>query len=465
MQTLPLISHQSLNDTVAWRNGAAVSVEKFLIDVDYLAARLPDGKHILNVCRDRYHFAVGLAAAIVSNKISVLPPTHTPEMLRQLQIFAEDVFCLHDNPDCDIFLPRMYYPTMLDSPEESTGEQIGSSITIPQINTQQLVAIVFTSGSTGAPVPHKKSWGGLVRNIQAQAERLGLAKSICGDTCYNIIGTIPPQHMYGLESTVLLPLQTGNALSAAQPFYSADIASEIEATPSPRILVSTPLHLRLLLDAELQLAELTMVLSATAPLSVSLALKLEETLKAPLLEIYGSTETGQVATRRTTHSEVWHLLPGVRLSQRGDQTWAEGGHVETPAVLNDMIELTHEDHFLLHGRTQDLINIAGKRSSLANLNHHLNAIEGVVDGAFFMPDEHSHDHVTRLCACVVAPTLTAASLLTALRQQIDPVFLPRPLLFVAALPRNSTGKLPREALKNLFAEYNSISINQDVSCT
>ncbi|MEZ0245316.1 MAG: beta-hydroxyacyl-ACP dehydratase, partial [Methylophilaceae bacterium] len=114
------------------------------------------------------------------------------------------------------------------------------------------------------------------------------------------------------------------------------------------------------------------------------------------------------------------------------------------------IELTGAGRFLLHGRSQDLVNIAGKRSSLAHLNVQLTAIPGVVDGAFYMPDEVTHDHVTRLAACVVAPELDAKTLLKALRERIDPVFLPRPLLFVDALPRNSTGKLPREALKNLI---------------
>ncbi|MES2637262.1 MAG: AMP-binding protein, partial [Pseudomonadota bacterium] len=368
MQTLPLITHSSLDKTIAWRNGKAISVQRFLADVDDLAALLPAGKHILNVCRDRYHFTVGLAAAMISNKISVLPPTHTPEMIRQLKTFCPDVFCLHDNLDCNIALPQLSYPTMV--------KHTNRELKIPQVDVQQLIAIVFTSGSTGAPVPHAKTWGSLVRNVQTQAKRLGLL----AEDNYNIIGTIPPQHMYGLESTVLLPLQTSNALSSAQPFYAADIASEIETIPAPRMLVSTPLHLRLLLDAELNLSELTLILSATAPLSVSLALKLEKTLKTPLIEIYGSTETGQIATRRTTHSEVWHLLPQVRLTQRGEKIWAEGGHVETAAALNDLIETTHADHFLLHGRTQDLINIAGKRSSLANLNHHLNAIDGVIDG-------------------------------------------------------------------------------------
>ncbi|WP_020167567.1 MULTISPECIES: AMP-binding protein [Methylotenera] len=451
MQNHPLITHKSLDSTIAWRNGAAISVEKFLTDVDSLATLLPAGKYILNVCRDRYHFTVGLAAAIISSKISVLPPTHTPEMLRQLQIFAPDVFCLHDNPDCDIALPRISYPIM----PECAVKQSAKKLAIPQINAQQLIAIVFTSGSTGAPIPHQKTWGGLVRNVQAQAARLGLT----ADADYSIVGTIPPQHMYGFESTILLPLQTGNALSCAQPFYPADITDALASIPAPRMLVSTPLHLRLLLDAELNLPELALTLSATAPLSTALAHKIEDTLKTPLIEIYGSTETGQIATRRTTHSGAWQLLPKINLTQRDEQTWAEGGHIECATALNDVIELTDTEHFLLHGRTQDLINIAGKRSSLANLNHHLNNIEGVIDGAFFMPDEHSHDHVTRLSACVVAPGLTASKLLAALRSKIDPVFLPRPLLFVECLPRNATGKLPREALKKLFA----VSVNKDLN--
>lgn len=438
MQTLPLITHTSFQATIAWHNGKPISVEKFLADVDYLAALLPSAKHILNLCRNRYHFTVGLAAAIISNKVSVLPPTHTPEMLRQLQAFASDVFCLHDNDDCSITLPLLHFPAL--------PEHRGVKVAIPQINVQQLIAVVFTSGSTGTPIPHSKSWGSLVSNVQAQARRLGLLAS----TNYNIVGTIPPQHMYGLESTVLLPLQTSNALSSAHPFYPADICNILKAIPTPRVLVSTPLHLRLLLEAELEVPELALTLSATAPLSMTLAHKIEKKLKAPLMEIYGSTETGQIATRHTTQTTVWQLLPGVTLTQRGEQTWAGGGHVEIASHLNDIIELTDDQCFLLHGRKQDLINIAGKRSSLAHLNYHLNAIEGVIDGAFFMPDELSHDHVTRLGACVVAPSLTTSSLLAALRLHIDPVFLPRPLLFVESLPRNATGKLPREALKKLF---------------
>jgi len=60
--------------------------------------------------------------------------------------------------------------------------------------------------------------------------------------------------------------------------------------------------------------------------------------------------------------------------------------------------------------------------------------------------------VRRLIALVVAPELTAPALMQALRERIDPVFLPRPLLFVDTLPRNAAGKLPHHATQALLAD-------------
>jgi acyl-coenzyme A synthetase/AMP-(fatty) acid ligase len=119
-----------------------------------------------------------------------------------------------------------------------------------------------------------------------------------------------------------------------------------------------------------------------------------------------------------------------------------------------------DEYFLLHGRIADLVNIAGKRHSLVSLNHLLNRIPGVMDGAFYMPDDPGdagNGRITRLAACVVAPQLDAPRLLAALREHVDPVFLPRPLVFVDVLPRNSTGKLPREALHSLVQRHAQVS--------
>jgi acyl-coenzyme A synthetase/AMP-(fatty) acid ligase len=132
----------------------------------------------------------------------------------------------------------------------------------------------------------------------------------------------------------------------------------------------------------------------------------------------------------------------------------KGGHVETEVLLADVIEVCGRGRFLLHGRTADLVNVAGKRTSLAHLNYHLNSIEGVRDGAFVVPEE-AGEAVTRLTAYVVAPGLTSEGLMDALRQRIDAAFLPRPLHFVDALPRNETGKLPQQSLGRLAVQIGS----------
>jgi acyl-coenzyme A synthetase/AMP-(fatty) acid ligase len=76
----------------------------------------------------------------------------------------------------------------------------------------------------------------------------------------------------------------------------------------------------------------------------------------------------------------------------------------------------------------------------------------VIDAAFFLPEETVQDGITRLCAFVVAPELKPQTLLAKLRERLDPVFLPRPLVFLDQLPRNSTGKLPISSLQALYAE-------------
>ncbi|WP_247421578.1 AMP-binding protein [Ralstonia pseudosolanacearum] len=452
MPTYPLVFHASPDQTIAWRDGAQVAVRTFLAEVARLAAALPAGGHVFNACTDRYRFAVGLCATLVAGKISLLPASQTPETVRRLAAFAPDVFCLHDAPDCAIELPRFRFP----EPLPTAGAD--APVDVPQIEASRVMAYLFTSGSTGTPVPHRKTWGALVEGVRASAARLGLLDA---HAC-TLVGTVPPQHMYGFESTVLLALVGGLAFSNRLPFYPADIRAALEAVPQPRVLVTSPIHLRALLSSERALPAAALVLSATAPLPEPLAHEAEARLAAPLIEIYGSTETGQIATRRTAQGATWHLQPGIRLEARagtpdedGPVTWASGAHLDAPVPMGDTLEPIDDTHFLLHGRKTDLINIAGKRTSLAYLNHQLNAIPGVEDGVFFMPSaaDHGNEPPARLAALVVAPGLAAADLLHALRERIDPAFLPRPLLLVEALPRDATGKLPRDALAALVAQH------------
>jgi acyl-coenzyme A synthetase/AMP-(fatty) acid ligase len=438
MDTIALLSHNTPTAVIAYRAGVPITAQRFLSDAKHLAQTLPAGNHVLNICADRYRFTVGLAACLITGRVSLLPSTHTAEVIGQLTRFAPDTFCLTDERRCDFDLPTVYYSGRQPAPD--------SAWAVPEIPAAQLAAIVFTSGSTGMPLPYKKTWGRLARCVRDGAPRLGLLDG----RSHALIGTVPAQHMYGFESTVLLALMSGNAFSAERPFYPADIATAVAAVPQPRALVTTPVHLRTLLASEVDLPPLDLVVSATAPLDRDLAREVEAKFRTTLLEIYGSTETGQIASRRTANSAVWRLWPDVRLQVSNDQVFAHGGHVEQVTTMCDVIEITGDDEFLLRGRTADLVNVAGKRSSFGYLNTQLNAIPGVIDGVFFLREGVTGSTgVARLGAVVVAPTLSAAALTEQLRRRIDPVFLPRPLIMVERLPRNATGKLPQRELQQL----------------
>lgn len=457
--TLPLLGHGSLDAVFAHRQGQVLTVRHFLADVARVAAVLPDRPHVLNACTDRYHFAVGLAAAILRRQVTLLPPSHNPEMVRQMRDLHPQVYGLSDAPGVAVDLPMCLYP--LPGREALPVSEFGS---IPAIEASQVIACVFTSGSTGRPTEHLKHWGALVRNVEAEARRLGVSEA----SGHCLVGTVPPQHMYGLESTVLVAWQSGAAMVADKPFYPADISNTLSGLPSPKVLVTTPFHLRTWLAESGDVPAVELIVSATAPLSTQLAQEAENRCGGVLLEVYGSTETGQLATRRSACSTQWLAFEGLHLAERDGQVWVSGGHVEVPRALNDVLELCgppvdgsrppEAQRFILHGRSADMVNIAGKRTSLGYLNLQLNAIPGVIDGAFLWPESDVSDRqdgVKRLAALVVAPELDAPTLMAELRQRIDPAFMPRPLHFVDALPRNATGKLPHAAMAALVQRLNA----------
>lgn len=440
MSQLPLISHQDPEDVVAWCESLPVSASRFLGEVHRIAELLPSGRHALNLCVDHYRFTVALAACILKGQINLLPSTYTPEMIRQLRHIAPDVYCIADQDVGSVDLPLFHYPIWTGS---------STDWVIPSIDCDQVIAYVFTSGSTGTPESHVKRWGSLARNARREAERLGIRQG------YSLVGTVPAQHMYGLESTVMMPLQCGGSLNAGRPFFPADICAALAALPHPRVLVTTPYHLRTLLAEQASLPKLDLLLSATATLSQDLAAEAETRFKAPLIEIYGCTETGLIASRRTTSGGAWETFAGIQLHCEGEEVWAQGGDIHSTTPLCDVIELVDLDptRFLLQGRHADVVNIAGKRASLSYLNHQLNAIPGVRDGIFLSPPDDSvnPEEVRRLIALVVAPGIMPDTLMQALRERIDPVFLPRPLIFADILPRNAVGKLSNQAVRTFMA--------------
>jgi acyl-coenzyme A synthetase/AMP-(fatty) acid ligase len=181
-----------------------------------------------------------------------------------------------------------------------------------------------------------------------------------------------------------------------------------------------------------------------------MAAEAESRLGAQLLEIYGCSEAGTLAHRRPTRDETWQLFPGFGLTVRDAVASVCGGLLPQPVVLADRLELGDDGTFRLLGRQGDLVKVAGKRASLADLTARLLSIPGVEDGVIVEPSALGAGDGDRLCAFVVAPGLSAEAIRRHLTEMIDPAFLPRPLKVVAQLPRSQTGKLTRETLQALL---------------
>ena len=456
-----LFSHNSPDAIIAHDRGRAITAREYLCAVRHMAARLPtpaEGTaYVLNMCGNRYHFAVVLGAALLRGQPVLLPSSRTADMLQQLHEAYAGLHVVADEAMDTGPLPLISF-------EAGPPPAAGSPFDVPVLDPQQIYAYVFTSGSTGRPVAHAKHWGLMVQAAQAAGRRVRQhlqAHGHAADAPFTVTGTVPAQHMFGFEFTVMMPLHSQAAIDASRPFYPADIAAALATVPAPRMLISTPFHLRTLVESGITQTSPDLVMSATAPLSPQLARQTEEVLSTTLLEIYGCTECGQVATRRPAVSELWQTLEGLVITEQtapgGEPTFvASGGHVAGQVPLADVLDLRSPTTFALLGRHADMVNIAGKRTSMAYLNHQLNSIPGVVDGALYWAQDQEQDaraRNQRPIAFVVAPTLNEADLQQALRERIDAAFLPRPIHFLPALPRNSTGKLTQQVLADLAQQH------------
>ena len=425
----PLFAPADITRPIAWRDGRQIALGEFVRDVAAVARTLSTGSAMINLCEDRYRFLAAYAAALSVGHAALLPPTRAEHVVQEIAAAHRGSYRCEDQ-----------------TVEAAMAASQSSASIESQIPAAQIATIGFTSGSTGRPQSYPKDWRSVNGSSACNARVIRAALGVMHDAPVWIVATVPPQHTYGMEFSVLLPLIAGMAVHAARPLFPADIARALDELPAPRVLVSTPVHLRALVESPQQFPQAALIVSATAPLDRALAQAVEAKLGGRLLEIFGSTETCAFASRRTAQDEFWRLHDGVVLEPVANGTLVTAPWHPQPILLQDHLELRGAGEFRVRGRNTDLIEVAGKRASLADLTRRVLGVPGVLDAVVFQPAEDSVATIRRVAALVVAPGLTAAHIQERLAGSIDPAFMPRPLVLVEALPRNELGKLPRDEL-------------------
>lgn len=407
-----------------------INILRTFSDIDLMLPK------VLNLCEDHYHFMVVFTASMLEGRTTVMPANRSEGELKRLTLINNDIRSINDAE-----ITVLCQIDLLDSSNDIAWD-------INLVPDTMIVAELYTSGSTGMPNANLKTWGQLVNGAQQLCAGFGLdhfAKS-------SIIATVPSQHMFGFEMSILLPLVCGVTIHHDQPFYPLDIQCALSAMPSPRILVTTPIHLSACLTLESDWPEIEYIVSATAPLSEDVAHRIEKVMNTEAKEVYGCSEVGAIATRRITENKNWELLSGYMLSMDDGTVQIQTPLIPEPVSLPDALEILPGNYFRLIGRISDMVKIGGKRGSLSEITARLKSLQGVDDAVVFNPEQKENQR-SRLAALVVSSNLTSEQVREALSYEVDPVFLPRPLCVVPALPYNSIGKLVRADLLHSLEKY------------
>ncbi len=415
--------------------GAQVSVGEFLADVSACAESLPDNRYLVNLCAHRYSFSVAFFTAALRGQTNLLPSKRSNSSWSDLRREFGQIAILNDDPQAEA-----------DHWVNFTPGHNGS-VTSPSLEPDAIIAVAFTSGSTGTPQPHPKPWRLLCHGRDMHARYLpGSSRKLRG-----LVATVPSWHMYGLEWALLLPTTAELNLYCGNDFFPGDVVRAMNTFAFPSVLVSTPIHLKAMLKTPAPEQGVDVTVCATAPLASSLAQEVQAHLRTALFEIYGCSELGSLASRLPVKEPSWSFFPEFELRLDGDRLSVATEHLPGSVLLADRFAAAPNGRHELLGRSGDIVKVAGKRESLAHLNTLLTSITGVDDGVFFQPEKLGLPSTGRLGALVVAPDLNDAALKTALSAQLDPAFLPRPIHRVSALPRDRTSKLPQETPRQLIA--------------
>ncbi len=419
-------------DPVARRGGEAISYARFAAEAAGLAAeaKMSGWRRVALLTQDSYRFALGLFGLMHGGCEVVLPPNHQPGTIEALRGSFDLVV---DDARLSGVRPR---EDRLDP-----------------VDAKNCALAFFTSGSTGVPKRILKS----LAMFEREAQTLNALWGGEGE----VFATVPHQHVYGLSFKIMASLAAGRPFRAETAEAWETLLAGLTANA---VVVSSPAHLARMagLSALPPDRRPARVFSAGAPLSTEAAHEARRVLGVLPTEIFGSTETGAIATRRQESEDTaWQLLPG--LAMRTDRN----GRLSllTPFVGNEWIETADlvapaGDGFRLLGRADRVVKIEGRRVDLNAMEEALvNLPEVAAAAVIWLPGEDG-----RLGAAIVPSAEGRAQmarlgkfrfgrlLRAGLADKLEPASTPRLWRFVEALPSAELGKRRDRDILNLFAD-------------
>lgn len=311
---------------------------------------------------------------------------------------------------------------------------------------------LFTSGSSGTPKCIEKTVGLMDREAEVTTRLFGAVTE--GAV---VQSTVDPRHLYGLTFNIWFAFSAGRPIATTRRVYQEQLLT----LPYPVALITTPTFMRML-ETTLAAPVLPFVLSAGGPLSDEAKATLTAWSPSTIYEIYGSTETGVVASRAHESNALanaqtpdWTLIDEAMLSETADGWVLTSPLLPTGVMmLDDQLKLTGERTFHLLGRRDRVVKIGEVRLSLTEIERVVERTLGLVIRA--LPVVHGE---RTLIGAVVNEALSPKwtgqlpdrrAVTQALHGTLDPLARPRLWRSVPDWPMNAQGKVETQRLLELF---------------
>jgi long-chain acyl-CoA synthetase len=361
----------------------------------------------------------------------------------------------------------------LNAPSEPTR-----LATVPRAETD-LAVIIYTSGTTGRPKGAMLSHANLLHNV----ESCRIVLETIQDDRMAVV--LPLFHSYMLTVGVLLPLLVGGAVVLVKSLGQPRLIMQELCARQATILPAIPPLYRALAAAPTPIQlPFRLCISGSAPLPLQVLQDFEAKYGIPLIEGYGLSEASPVVAKNPIHGRrkagsIGRPIAHVELTVQDDtgrileagvigELCVRGGNVmmgywnhpdETAQVFRQGWLLTgdvgyrdSEGYFFITDRRKDMLLVNGNNVYPREIEEVLHQFPGVKEAAVIgRPDPRRGEQPVACVSPHDGVTLEERELIEFVRKKMADYKVPRRIVFLAALPRNTMGKILKTALRERLA--------------
>ncbi len=339
-------------------------------------------------------------------------------------------------------------------------------------------AIVYTSGTTG------RSKGAMLtrENLASNATTLADSWRFTSDDV--LLHVLPLFHVHGLFAAINTVLASGSSMILLPSKF--DAADAVRRLGDVTVFMGVPTHYTRLLQEEGlnrdSTGRMRLFVSGSAPLLAETHQEFSQRTGHHILERYGMTETLMNTSNpyegARVPGSVGPPLPGVQVRVINPGTGAVdttpgaigtleikgpnvfSGYWQAPEKTaqeftadgwfktGDLGKIDSNGYVHIVGRVKDLVISGGYNVYPKEVEAELDAIPGVLESAVFgVPHPDFGEGVTAAVVLQPGAQLTEAAILEAIRSRLARYKLPKRILLMHELPRNTMGKVQKNVLR------------------